>query len=388
MASAPVFVSGELCVSAGCGRNGLYVHRLSTNYACLEANESQAVDSISVDEDRAVIGFVSYVDCVRGKIGNAFIMHIDHDTGNWTQVASVLDEIRTIDLYSELDENARIGAAVSTSGRWTVVGAPGFDFDEKPEMGTVVVMCQNRVVHEIRGPCARAQFGSSVAVSRKGVIVVGAPGEASQSGAVYIFERDPHTNLWLPGRSVDVHPPPSPGDLFGYSVHASMDESDDDRLHVAIGVPGSGKAFIVDDEGCVVELRTVCQYGTNDSFGTSVSLSHGLCLVSGKNGTSLYVRTCTSSQSRVVALIENSETSESIHEWHKVVDVDFESKHVTVVGSSLSDSYAAVSLGTKDEIKTILFKVGLPPSKMKFGRVRASPGSGYSLTRIGVIHFT
>ena len=117
------------------------------------------------------------------------------------------------------------GRSVSISGDWEIVGAPGKDndtgaayiFGREPSTG---ILIQRQQLHDSLTLQAGAHFGVSVCVSGDRAIV-GAPGEGdgSVAGAAYVFKRNTN-DTWDLEATLSA---PQTGALFGFSV--SIDDT-------------------------------------------------------------------------------------------------------------------------------------------------------------------
>lgn len=131
----------------------------------------------------------------------------------------------------------------------------------------------------IQDPTATAadQFGSSVAVSADGsTAVVGAFGEDSAAGRVYIFTRNGATWSSTPTATF-LDPGATANDLFGFSVALSADGT-----VALIGAPGAsayaGKVYVLSQSGGVWNTAPSVSIqepnaASGDLFGYSVSIS-------------------------------------------------------------------------------------------------------------------
>src|SRR5436190_3966031 len=136
----------------------------------------------------------------------------------------------------------QLGSSVAISGNYAVVAAADVSF------GQVQNSCQCVYVFEkINDNWTQKQklfasdrtsgidFGHSVAISRN-YIIVGAPGDENNAGAVYVFLRNASGN-WIQEKKL-VANDRSAGDLFGTSVSITPVYDHGDGSYVLIGAPG------------------------------------------------------------------------------------------------------------------------------------------------------
>ncbi|MFL6237076.1 MAG: IPTL-CTERM sorting domain-containing protein [Thermoanaerobaculia bacterium] len=112
--------------------------------------------------------------------------------------------------------NIQFGSAVAIGGGWIVVGARGDD-QGLTDSGSAYVFDRNGLSHtpsllRADDPKQSAQFGTSIQID-KDHILIGAPFDASNVGAAYLFEKQSAT-IWLP-KFKFLH---TPGGAFGQSV--------------------------------------------------------------------------------------------------------------------------------------------------------------------------
>lgn len=142
---------------------------------------------------------------------------------------------------------ARLGRSMATSGKYVAVGMPD-DAVAGAQSGSVMVWFQAKMEggsvwvpagrFEATTPAAGARFGESVTVFDDGSddwMAVGAPGENSGRGAVYLFNLSPFfpapaTKRLIPASTLDA------ADGFGSSVSFWSD------FHLAVGCPGDEDA--------------------------------------------------------------------------------------------------------------------------------------------------
>ncbi|MCB1229220.1 MAG: hypothetical protein KDN19_03075 [Verrucomicrobiae bacterium] len=165
------------------------------------------------------------------------------------------------------------GATVALSDRWIVIGDTEADLPLK-DAGSVHVFDarSGRLRHKLSAsqPQTDAEFGRAISI-RGHLVLIGAPGENSNSGAAYLF--DLRTGQELLRLTATVQ---SPGLRFGQSLALS-----DDRI--AIGCPfeafGAGRIYLFDpNSGAYFGKLKAEDAASGDQFGTSVTIDGDLIL--------------------------------------------------------------------------------------------------------------
>src|ERR1043165_6102358 len=133
-----------------------------------------------------------------------------------------------------------LGSAVAVSGNYLVVAA-----SEIPSLGAPSSCNCVYVFEKNNSSWVQKQkllpgdntsgFGHAVAISRN-YIIVGAPGDENNMGAVYVFLRNASGN-WIQEKKI-VANDRSAGDLFGTSVSITPVYDHGDWSYVLIGAPG------------------------------------------------------------------------------------------------------------------------------------------------------
>ena len=144
------------------------------------------------------------------------------------------------DLFGHVVHTSGSGAAGNTPAT-AVVGAPGDDSGRGAvyiyglNSNSTAWVQQDKIVAS--DPVAGDEFGDSAFVTGGRVIVVGAPKKGGDVGAAYIYERDPISPTeWI---QLDKITPTisTAGDEYGAAVSADTDVNVDDIV-VAVGTPG------------------------------------------------------------------------------------------------------------------------------------------------------
>ncbi len=222
--------------------------------------------------------------------------------------ATALHELTTVsDSTGAVSDE--FGVSVAISGDTVVVGADGDD-NEGREAGSAFIFQQSQGGNLTWGQVARLSasdaeaynyFGMSVDIDAD-TVVVGAPSapfQTTQTGVVYVFERNlGGNNSW--GEAVRITAPAgNAGDNFGAAVAVDgdlilvsslgADDVDPSNTHC-----DSGKAFIFgrDQGGAgawgLVATLTGSTVACGHAFGWSVALQAGLAVV-GTNGQGAYL---------------------------------------------------------------------------------------------------
>lgn len=184
------------------------------------------------------------------------------------------------------------GSSVANWGLNMAVGVPDKD-DVGTNSGAVYLYNQNtggasswgqlkKIIASI--PATNQRFGASVSMYNS-FLAVGAPGDSTDRGAVYIFERNYFgADNWGERKRI-VAPGGSSNDLFGQAVSVYGD-------WLVVGAPnqgtrgnGAGAVYVFHkDQGGLDNwghVKTVYGNDTNgaDAFGTAVSLNHNTLAV-------------------------------------------------------------------------------------------------------------
>ena len=238
--------------------------RLYPNY---DHVSNQFGSAVEIDGNYAIVGAPK-----ADKYGAAYVFE-RKASNNWMERAKLtaFDGI-TDDLF---------GDAVSISGNTAMVGAP-LDDDAGDQSGAVYVFDrqgESWVFKEkllARDISEEARFGSAVSISGN-YAIISAPGVdidgVENAGAAYIFEREPGS--WFKKARLTA-PNPSTFDAFAWSVSI-------DGNRAVIGAPledhlgsNAGLAFLAERSGSAWSVRwKLMGADTNDAdeFGRAVSIS-------------------------------------------------------------------------------------------------------------------
>jgi len=240
--------------------------------------------SVAVAGDTIVVGAP---DQSIGK-GAAYVFQ-PGSGGNWVET-KILPA-------SGLSNGDHFGYAVATSGDTIVVGAP----DKNSSTGSAYVFSRNqggmdnwgqtKILTTTLPLSSQDEFGFSVAISGD-IAVVGAPGDNSSTGAVYIFSRDKGgTDNW--GQVLKISADDGEvNEAFGISAGI-------DGRTIVVGAPEDdinlpddkiGSAYVFEQDTVDPDIWTqvkkllpmkngVFNGVATDSFGTSVSISKGTIIV-------------------------------------------------------------------------------------------------------------
>ena len=267
--------------------------------ATLVASDGEPNDqfghSVAISGDRIVVGAPGDDD--KGfASGSAYIF--ERGATGWRQVIKLL--------AGDAAPGRQFGQSVSISGDLVVIGSQ-LDDDSARSPGSAYVFERNQGGPDKWGPAAKLTasrgtrsnaFGSAVSISGD-FVVVGAPGDSSAglaSGAAYVFQRK--DNRWAEAAKLTASDTAA-GDNFGGAVSIDGDK-------VIIGAPfGDSKA---DDSGAVyifgqrdggwlqAAKLSAPDGAARHNFGSSVSISAGSVAVgaphddhTGSNAGSVYV---------------------------------------------------------------------------------------------------
>lgn len=183
--------------------------------------------------------------------------------------------------------DAGYGEAVAVDGNFLAVGAAGDD-DEASDAGAAYVYERHLsggsawgLAGKLTADDAAVDDGFGPVAISQTLLAVGAPGNASSRGAVYIFQREPGASGdWLQIRKI-VASDGAAAHLFGSSVALQGDI----LLAGAPGADGKGAAYVFQrnsggDENWGELKKLVAGAGAaGDEFGASVALDDGIVLV-------------------------------------------------------------------------------------------------------------
>jgi FG-GAP repeat len=272
--------------------------------ATLVASDGEPNDqfghSVATSGDRVVVGAPGDDD--KGfASGSAYIFERSPGENRWRQVIKLL--------AGDAAPGRQFGQSVSISGDLVVIGSQ-LDDDSARSPGSAYVFERNQGGADKWGAAAKLTashgtrsnaFGSAVSISGD-FVVVGAPGDSSAglaSGAAYLFERK--DNRWAEDAKLTASDTMA-GDNFGIAVSIDGDRA-------VVGAPfgdekadDSGAAYIFERNpagdglwGQAAKL-TAPDAAARHNFGSSVSISGGRVAVgtphddhAGSNAGSVYV---------------------------------------------------------------------------------------------------
>lgn len=238
------------------------------------ADDDQFGESVFLDGDTLVVGAPGK----DSKQGAVYVFEQGGGTNGWMQ-------IKKITASDPVDED-QFGKSVSVSGDVLVVGAYGKDLYqgaayvfERDAGGTLNGWGQVQKI-AASDPTGVDYFGRSVFVGGD-ILVVGAPYKNSNQGAAYVFERDVEGD-WLQVEIITAFDPAEDA-CFGRSVFVSGDT-------LVVGAPGEnshqGAVYVFDRamEGTVsgwlpVERIIALDPASGDYFGRSISISGDILVV-------------------------------------------------------------------------------------------------------------
>lgn len=202
-------------------------------------SNSQFGRSIALSEDIMVVGTLYGDESSTTKSGNAYVFERSPDTQRWEQ--------RAILTASNPDSQDEFGYKVAVSGNTIAVAAPGEDgpSSDEPmvnlayESGAVYIFTREPGTHtwneqaylKASNVDANDRFGSSIAL-QDNTLVIGVPSEdggdalnpaddsMENSGAVYVFEREPSAQSWTQQAHLKASNADE-GDRFGHAVAIS-----------------------------------------------------------------------------------------------------------------------------------------------------------------------
>ena len=191
------------------------------NYAALMRILQPPARAVVADGERILVSVVG------GPRRTAGVRVFERDGGSnrWIQRARFE--------RTEAEGNDQFGAALALAGEVGLVGAP-----EHGESGAVYVFVRDPRTDQWRqeslltetNAVPESRFGSSVRFDGASALV-GVPGTAETAGRVLVYSRDPASGRWTQGSALSS-PDGSVGDRFGTSIALDGDE-------LLIGAPGT-----------------------------------------------------------------------------------------------------------------------------------------------------
>jgi hypothetical protein len=226
--------------------------------------------------------------------GSVYIFEKDNKSGLWNEVQKIV--------ASDRDENDNFGISIAINGNTLAVGAAFEDQDENGKnilesAGSTYIFEKDSItkVWEQKQKIVASDrdeydmFGWSLSISQN-YLIIGARGEDenvegagsfSESGSVYIFEKDSISGLWNEVQKI-VSSDRDENDWFGSSLSIDKDYFvvgamlDDDNNFDSDSLNGSGSAYIYkrNNEGLWEEVQKIVASNRKERyyFGSSVSI--------------------------------------------------------------------------------------------------------------------
>ena len=244
------------------------------------ASDKQASDqfgiSVSMDGDYAIVG-ARYEDTGGLQAGAVYIFK--KSGTSWSQ--------QQIIYASDAQAGDNFGHSVGISGDYAIVGAPyedsgadngGSAYIYKRNTSTDVWGSEQHITASNAGN--NDYFGISVSISGD-YAIVGANGENSASGGVYIYTRNTSTGSW--GSEQLIRASDAQGvDEFGYFVNISGDYAIVGSRNEDTGGTDAGAAYIYVRSGTTWSEQQKIQSSdiqAGDQFGESVSINSNYAIV-------------------------------------------------------------------------------------------------------------
>ena len=269
----------------GAGSGSVYIYERTAsntwgNELKITESEGAASDffgnSVSISGDYAIVG--AFIDGDNGVSSGSVYLYERTSGNTWG------NELKII--ASDGDDYGYFGDSVSISGDYAIVGSRGDD-DNGADSGAVYLYERtsgntwgNEFKITASDGAANDSFGDSVSISGD-YAIVGAHGDDSSSGSVYLYERT-SGNTW--GNELKITASDgAANDQFGYSVSISGDYAivgahlDDDNGST------SGSVYIYERTSGNTwenELKIIASDGElSDHFGYSVSIDNNYAIV-------------------------------------------------------------------------------------------------------------
>jgi len=233
-----------------------------------KATEDQFGGSVSIDGDYAIVGASG-----NSGTGAVYIYKRDASTGVWGSVQKIQASDKATSDY--------FGISVSIDGDYAIVGAFGDDsftgaiYIYKRNISTGVWGDEQKIYASDKASDDR--FGESVSINGD-YAIVGARNEdtgGSNAGAAYIYKRNASTGVWGDEQKIQASDKAS-DDHFGGSVSINGDYSIVGARNEDTGGSNAGAAYIYKRNGTTWSQQQKIQASdkaTNDQFGYSVSLN-------------------------------------------------------------------------------------------------------------------
>ena len=241
--------------------------------------------SVDIDGDYAIVGADDYNDSV--YVGAAYIYKRNTNTGQWS------DEVKIRAPDGNVVVNVGFGLSVAISGDYVISGAP-YDDDNGHNAGAAYIFKRDTTtgvwdtgtkIKPATNASAGRQFGGVVDIY--GDYAVVAANKVNVLGSVYIFKRDTTTGTWSQQAEIrpsEVHQ----YDGFAYSVAISGDyviagtPYDDDRgtNYGAVYIFRRNPSTDVWDETGYTKISAPAAiYASSPRFGSSVAISGDYAIV-------------------------------------------------------------------------------------------------------------
>ncbi len=259
-----------------------YIFKRDQNGSWLEAAKIRASDAQTFDEfgisvclsdEYAIVG-AQDEDEGGNSAGAAYIYKRD-ENDNWYEVEKLI--------ASDAEVDGKFGNSVSISGDYAIVGAPGENVSEE-DAGAAYIYKRDEnnnwyEVEKLTSSDSQSNdfFGDAVSISGD-YAIVGAPGEnvsEEDAGAAYIYKRDENNN-WYEVEKLTSSDSQS-NDHFGSNVSISGDYAIVGAYGEDEGGNSAGAAYIYkraeNNNWYEVEKLISSDSQSNDYFGSAVSIS-------------------------------------------------------------------------------------------------------------------
>lgn len=293
--SVSVSKDGVYCVigayNKNSGKGAVYVYKKQTDGNYLQFQKLTASDgaigdyfgwSVSTNSDGSIIVVSAHLDDDKG-VNSGSVYVFTRGTSTYTQSQKLTaSDGATVDWFG-------YSVAISADGSVIIVGAP-LDDDKGADSGSVYVFTKGTTSYTqtlkitASNGAAADQFGSSVAVTSSGsIIVVGAhldDPSGTDSGSIYVFSKG--SGFSYTQRQNLVPADSESGDKFGIALAISGDAStilassvfDDD------GDTDAGAVYVYSRVGDTGYTYTLSQKllaklpASNDKFGVSLAINY------------------------------------------------------------------------------------------------------------------
>jgi len=222
----------------------------------------------------------------------SIIKNTNGNNGPWSELCKITEP--------DIKDDENFGTSLSTYKEYVIAGVPSHEINGEIK-GAAFIYKRNgnnwEKQHKLIASDGKDEdwFGESTAISDN-YAIIGAPGENTKRGAVYIYKRN--DNSWIEVQKLIASDGES-GDYFGGSVALDGNYlivgAEDDENENCINGYSSGAAYIFEKEDnlWIEKQKIIASDGEcGDEFGTSISISGDYAIIGAPyagNGGAAYI---------------------------------------------------------------------------------------------------